>query len=373
MENEIRIKVVNTPKDLQAFIRLPWVIYKKHPNWVPPLMAAQKSLFDFERNPFWKTHEHALFMVMKRGQISARIAVFIPKVSEDSVIGHFGFLETINDQEVFNQLLSHSHKWFQQRGIKEVMGPFNPSIHHESGVLQDSFEERPFIMMPYNPPYYPEFYQRAGFEKAMDFCAYSIPRAEKILDARLIKVTDKLMLNLQLSIRSANKKRPVREFDILHRLYNRSFEDHWGFENLSKEAFNHLATDLMQIADPDLLLIAEKEGVPVGFVLCVPNFNEVLQEIPNGKLWPLGIFKLLWYRRKIKTVRVMTTGVLPEFRDLGIGLTLMRRLTEIIISKGYSGGEISWVAENNPVMNKAATSIGGRPYKKICIYQLKIT
>jgi GNAT superfamily N-acetyltransferase len=373
MENGIRIKEVNTPRALQAFIRFPWTIYENHPNWVPPLMVAQKNLFDFEKNPFWKAHEYALFMALEGGQVKARIAVFIPKTPEGNIIGRFGFLETINDYEVFNQLLRHSLNWFQHRGIQEVFGPFNPSLHHESGVLQDSFEERPFIMMPYNPPYYPEFYQRAGFEKAMDFCAYSIPKAENILDTRLLKVTDKLMLDLQLSIRSANKKLPTREFDILHRLYNRSFEDHWGFAPVSKEEFSHLANDLMQIADPDLLLIAEKDGVPVGFVLCVPNFNEVLQEIPNGKLWPFGIFKLLWYRRRIKTVRVMTTGVLPEFRDLGIGLVLMRKLTENVISKGYSGGELSWVAENNPVMNKAADSISVRPYKKIRIYRIKTT
>jgi len=372
MKNGIRIQAVNTPKDLKTFIRFPWIVYKNQPNWVPPLIVTQKELFHFEKNPFWKAHEYALFLAREGDQVKGRIAVFFPKPSSDKAVGHFGFLETINAYEVFTQLIDHALSWFRERGIHEVMGPFNPSLHHESGVLLDSYEERPFLMMPYNPPYYPEFYQQAGFEKAMDFCAYAIPNPEKVLDTRLEKVTDYLMQKHQLTIRPANKKESSREFEVLRHLYNRSFEGHWGFEPIDKEAFDHLGADLMQIADPDLILIAEKDGEAVGFVLCVPNFNEAFRKIRNGKLWPFGLLKLLWYSRKIKTARIMVIGALPELRHLGIGPVLMRKLTEQGIKKSYQGGEISWVAEENLMMNKMAESFHGKRHKNIRIYRMKI-
>lgn len=372
MKNTLHIQTVDTPEKLQTFIQLPWKVYQDQPNWVPPLLVAQKELFNFEKNPFWKNHEHALFLAYKQKEVKGRIAVFYPKPGTSRKSGHFGFLETVKEYEVFDCLFRHGLEWLRQRNIHEITGPFNPSLHHESGVLLEGFEEPPFLMMPYNSPYYPDFYQKAGLETAMDFYAYSIPQAEKILDTRLVRITDYLMQKHQLSIRPANKKQQAGEFEILRQLYNRSFEGHWGFEPLDKAAFDHLAADLMQIADPDLILIAEKEGLPVGFVLCAPNFNEVFKRIRNGRLWPLGLLKLLWYSRKIKTVRVMTIGVLPEFKHLGIGPVLMRKVTEKIIEKGYIGGEISWVAENNHLMNKAAESISGKRYKKTRIYQMKI-
>ncbi len=372
MKSTLKILEVITDKDLRAFIHFPWKVYKRFPAWVPPLLIAQRELFDFQNNPFWKTHEYALFAAFEGNEMKGRIAVFYRKTSTSPTTGHFGFLETYQNYDIFEQLLAHAIQWLSKRGLKKIMGPFNPSLHHESGVLLEGFDYPPFLMMPYQPPYYHQFFQKAGMKKAMDFYAYNIPQAQSILDARLVSITDYLTQKKQISIRSIKKRQKREELEVLRRLYNRSFEGHWGFEPLDREAFDHLAAELMQIADPDLLLLAEKEGRAVGFVLCVPNFNEVFRRIRHGRLWPFGILKILWYKRKIKTVRVMTIGVLPEFRHLGIGPVLMRKITEKIIEKGYIGGEISWVAENNDLMNKAAESISGRKYKRTRIYKMEI-
>ena len=368
MKNRIQIREVVSPGDLTAFLRFPWQIYRYDPNWVPPLMVAEKALFNPRKNPFWKAHEYALFMAYYEGIPRARIAVFLSRAN-DQEIGHFGFWEMSNDEQIALELWRAAENWFLAKGVRTVQGPYNPSLHHQSGVLLEGFERPPFLMMPYNPAYYPGIYEKAGLEKAMDFRAYSIVRARSILNTRLKPVTDYLLRKHRLTVRSADPKHRAAEFVILRDLYNASFHNHWGFSPLDQESFDHLANDLLQVADPDLILIAEKDTIPVGFVIGVPNFNEILIKIRNGRLLPLGLIRILLQRKKIRTVRVMTLGVLPDYRKYGVAPLLMRKITEKIIEKGYIGGEISWVAEDNFAMNKLADDIDGHPWKKTRIYQ----
>ncbi len=39
----IKIKPVETKKELKQFIMLPFELYKNDPNWVPPLIMDQKK------------------------------------------------------------------------------------------------------------------------------------------------------------------------------------------------------------------------------------------------------------------------------------------------------------------------------------------
>jgi GNAT superfamily N-acetyltransferase len=372
MPPPISILPVEHPRDLTTFIRLPWTIYQHYPHWVPPLLAAQEDLFDFQQNPFWFHREYSLVLAVRNHQAVGRIGVFVAKTGDGARQGTFGFLECIDEYDVFHALTEHAISWLRERQVMNITGPFNPSLHHESGVLLEGFDKTPYFMMPYTAPYYPALYERAGFSTAMNFRAYAIPVAQTILDERLVSATSYLMKKNGITVRSADKQRTGEELKTLHYLYNQSFSEHWGFEPVNQEEFLHLSEGLLQIADPELILMAEQAGKPIGFVLCVPDFNEVFRRIKDGKLWPTGLLKLLWYKRKIKNVRVMTIGVLPAYRKTGAGPILMRKITEKIIEKGYQGGEISWVAEDNLAMIQSAEKIGGILDKRTCLYTKKL-
>jgi GNAT superfamily N-acetyltransferase len=146
----------------------------------------------------------------------------------------------------------------------------------------------------------------------------------------------------------------------------------WGFTPIGDSEFAAFAADLKRILDPDLVLFAECRGEPVGFVLALPNLNEAFIRIRDGRLLPFGLLKLLWYRRRIRSVRVILAGMLPEWQRRGAGSLLYSEITRRIIAKGYSGAEMSWVLEDNLLMNRAAQLLGGHVHKTYRVYRKEV-
>jgi len=121
--------------------------------------------------------------------------------------------------------------------------------------------------------------------------------------------------------------------------------------------------------DKDFVLVAEKDGKIIGFTLTIPNINEVLVDVKRGRLFPTGIFKLLFNRKKIKSLRVITLGVLEKHRTLGIEACFYVRLMKKSMEKGYVGGEASWILENNEMMNRELKNIKSEIYKTYRLYE----
>jgi GNAT superfamily N-acetyltransferase len=138
---------------------------------------------------------------------------------------------------------------------------------------------------------------------------------------------------------------------------------------MTRDEFDFMADDFRKIVDPELVLIAEFRGEPVGFLLGLPNYNEVLIRIGSGRLFPLGLFKVLWYKHRIQGVRVITLGIKRDYQGFGLGSLFYAEIARRIVDRGYAHAEMSWVMEDNTGMNKAARLLGGRVYKTYRVYQ----
>ena len=231
-------------------------------------------------------------------------------------------------------------------------------------------------MMPYNPPYYAELLESYGMKKAMDLYAYDIGVDYFNHSNKLQRVADRLRKKSSIKVRPVNMKNFRGEVEIIRQVYNDAWSRNWGFVPMSEEEFDHLAKDLKQIVDPRVVLIAEQEvngNVPraVGFLLAVPDLNRALKKI-NGRLLPLGLLKLLWHSRKINSIRVITMGGILEFQNLGLGSILLDEIYRRGPAAGFPTGEMSWVLENNVMMNRAAELIGGRRTKTYRIYEMPV-
>ena len=184
--------------------------------------------------------------------------------------------------------------------------------------------------------------------------------------ARVEKVLQK---KYQVKIRPVNLKNFNEELEIVREIYNDAWAPNWGFVPMTREEFDFVADDFKQIIDPNLVLIGEYKGEPIGFALVVPNYNEVFNKIRNGKLLPFGLFKFLWYKRKINNVRIIILGTKQKYQKLGLGALFYTETMRRAKAGGYYGGEMSWVLEDNELMNKAAVMMGGKIHKKYRIYE----
>ncbi|MEN6445263.1 MAG: GNAT family N-acetyltransferase [Candidatus Cloacimonas sp.] len=370
----VKVIPVDSKKQLHDFIMLPFTLYKNEPNWVPPLIGDQKKLFNPKKNPYYQHSEGKLFLAFKDGKLAGRISAHSNtqhNKEHHENIGFFGFFECLNDQETANALFEAAYEWNRYRGFTSLRGPMNFSVNQECGLLVDGFEYPPMVMMPHNFPYYPVLYENYGLTKTMDLYAFiseyhSIP--QRI--AEMAEVISKRN-NVQIRSLSYDKKQRKKDIETVFEIYTKAWQYNWGNVPMTKPEFDNLVAELLPIADPDLVFIAEVDGKLAGFSLTLPNFNEVLK-VMQGRVNPLTILKALKAKKHITSVRVITMGIVKEFQGRGIDTLLYYHSFKNGLPKGYYRSEFSWVLENNMPMINVAEKLGAKIYKTYRLYDKAI-
>ncbi|MBN2543272.1 N-acetyltransferase [bacterium] len=366
----LSIKTVVSKEDLGNFIRLPWQVYKGDKNWVAPLLGEEMKFYDPQKNPFFDHSDVVLFLAMSGHYLKGRIAAIIDRNYMDfhnEKTGFFGCFESVNDKEVSEMLFSAASDWLREHGMSMMRGPMNFSTNNTCGLLVNGFDQPPVVMMTYNPGYYIDLYENYGLRKAKDLYAYLYVETEGKIPDLLERNAPRLEKRGGFHVRKIDMKNFDEEVKLIKKIYNAAWEDNWGFVPMTDSEFDHLANDLKMIVDPDLVFVAEVNGEPVGFSLAIPDINYALNRI-NGRLLPFGIFKLLYHKRRIHKLRVITMGVIKGFRNRGIDLIFYYYTFKEGFARGYDRAEMSWVLEDNFMMNKALEKIGAEIYKTYRIY-----
>ena len=147
------IREATRPSVLKEFIQFPYMLYRRHPHWVPPLISEEKKFLLPKHNLFLRRNDVALFVGYKEQRPVGRIAAIFnndhQKIHRDNV-GFFGFFDAIEDVEVAEKLFVTAARWVKERGAEVLRGPTNFSLNNISGVLVEGFENPPSILMPYN-------------------------------------------------------------------------------------------------------------------------------------------------------------------------------------------------------------------------------
>jgi GNAT superfamily N-acetyltransferase len=366
---------VENEADKMRFIKFPWQIYKGNKYWVPPLIFDVRNNLNTRKNPFYKHAEIELFLAEKDdGKLVGRIAAIKNdnhnKFHEDKA-GFFGFFESVDDHDVSDLLLDTACQWCKNKGFDTVIGPVNPSTNDECSLLIDGFDKVPVILSPYNPPYYRDMIESFGFEKGNDLFAYYIPatviKDDKVMNklermAKLIKSKEGIVT------RKINMKDLDNEVKRIETVYNDAWVKNWGFVPLTTEEFEFMKSNLKALVDPDIVFFAEMDGEPAGFSLALPDYNQIFKKL-NGRLFPFGVLKILTGKKKIDIMRVWSMGVRYKYQKRGVDSVFYLETIREGNRKGYKGGDISWVLEDNLPMRQTAEKLGAHIYKTFRIYK----
>lgn len=373
-QTAIEIRPVHTRSEQNQFIKFPWQIYQGDPHWVPPLIVDMKNMMNRKKCPFFEHSEAEFFMAFRNGKPVGRIAAILNNRHNDvhkEQIGFFGFFECINDREVSRALFGAATDWCRQKGLVALRGPANYSQNETCGLLIDSFDSSPVVLMTYNPPYYIDLVEDFGLQKVMDLYAYYLESAQN-LPQRLIDFAEAMKKRTHITVRSIRLKDFWEEVEKVKFVYNSAWAPNWGFVPLTDKEITHLAKELRSALDPDIVFMAEDAGRPIGFSLTIPDMNQALK-VANGRLFPFGLLKILRRARKIDGVRVVIMGIIPEYQKIrGIDSIFYWETFRRGTAKGYKWGEFSWILENNVMMNRAAQLMGARVYKTYRMYQMPI-
>lgn len=368
--DQCSITFVTEKRDFKRFIDFPYKHYVSDEHWIAPLKIQQKEILDVNKHPFYKNAEIALFIAEFNGQTAGRIAAINNRVYNEfhgENAGFFGFFESIDNQQVANLLFKVAEDWLKDRGLKTIYGPVSPNMMGEMGALVEGFEHDPSMMMPYNKPYYDQLISNAGYSKHVDLLAFRID--DKKIDLERINKADEIVKRRlpDLVIRDVNMKDLKNEAKIIREIFNKAWAKNWGFTPLSIEEFDYLVKDLKLILDTDFANIAEINGQPVAFSISLPDLNVVLKKM-NGTLFPTGIFKLLYHKNKIRSIRTALMGVLPEWQGRGIDTIMHQRAVGKGLKRGFYTSELSWLLETNTSMINVALRLGAWEEKRYRIY-----
>jgi len=375
--SNIEISEVISRRERNAFIKFPWRIYVNDPAWVPPLIIERKAFLDRKRHPFYRHGDAALFLARKNRKIAGRImASDDPNYNalHQSNVGCFGLFECIDNRDVAAALFERAENWLRERGRTEIMGPIDYSTNYICALLIDGFQFPPTILTAHNPPYYKDLIESCGFTKAKDWYAWWFADPARAA-ARLRPLGERFRKRLAVTIRAGNLKNIREESRRLRQIYNQAWKNNWGFVPFTEAEIEFMTQELSQLIIPEFTLIAEVADEPAGFILCVPDINVALRHI-NGRLttfgFPIGLLKLLYYKSRIRTARLIALGVIEKYRRAGIAEMLVLRIVEDAMIKHGFTGELSLTLEDNFMINRFLEAIGAHRYKTYRIYSKSI-
>jgi hypothetical protein len=359
---------------LEPFLDVVSYIYRDDPNYVRPLDMDMKQRLS-RKNPLFQHAEGTLFTAHRNGYCVGRVSAQIDRehiARHKDDAGFFGFLDTIEDEEVSGALLEAAAGWLRERGMKRMRGPISMSINEELGCLVEGFDTPPMILMQHHRPYQGGLIEKAGLAKLKDFFAWRYTVGD--VSRRAQKAHDDIAALPEVKSRHIDMKNLEADLRVVMDVFNDAWSENWSFVPFTEAELVKMGEDLKMIAIPELSLITEVDGEPAAFAIALPNINELIRDM-NGKLFPGGIAKLMWRLKVVgpKTARLALLGIRKKYRNhrkyaalSAYTYTKMNRAGRDI---GIQWGELSWTDEDNGPVNVGIKFMGGKVYKRYRVYE----
>ncbi len=359
-------------KQVQAFLNLPFQLYKDTPQWVPPLEGEARLYLDPGRHPFYKHSQAAFFLAVRNGLPVGRLAVLKNRRYNDyngTRAGFFTLFECENDPQAACRLFEAASNWARERGLTELTGPKGFTVLDGFGMLVKGFEHRPAFGMPYNPPYYPELLERLGFQMVSEAVSgYLNPQAD--FPERIHQLSAKIQQRRGLHIARYQTRNDLRALvPHLKELYNGALEGTTGTYPLEDDEVQMMADQMLWFADPKLVKVVMKGKKPVGFLLAYPDISAAVQKT-RGKLLPFGWLTLLRALKTTDWININGAGMIDEYRGLGGTAILFSEMYKTIRESGqFRHAELVQIGLENDRMQRELRDLGIDFYKAHRLYR----
>ena len=374
---QIRKIDLSSKRDVRKFVMFPFRLYKGCEHWVPPLISSETKKLNPEIHPFYQ-HSSAEFYVVedRRKKVLGRIALqhntrHNEQLGEKS--GLFSFFEVVENEEAANLLFDTAETWGRKMGFDQLIGPKGLLNTESGGVLIEGFNQTAAMNIPYNYPYYQEYYEKAGYTKKRDSLSGYIFIPPVDVPERVRRIAERVMEKRGYSIKSFESKDDMRAMvaEAQHVL-NESFQDGVTFVEMTDAEFALAAEDLISIADPSLIKVVMREDKIIGYLFAYHDLREGLKKA-RGRLFPFGWWHLMQDQKRTKWINVNGLGILPEYQGMGANAILYTALGDTIQSKGqFEHCDTVFIGEENYNSFSDNVTMGVEWYKRHRMYEKKL-
>lgn len=374
LPDSIEVVPVETARDRERFLQLPWRLQGGDPCWVAPTRSRQRAFLDPRRGPFYEFGEAALFLAVREGRDIGRISAHVSRRYEhfhDGATGFFGFFECENDPAAAGRLLAAAADWVRARGKTRLVGPLSFTIYDEIGLLVDGFDSLPALLLTHNPPCYAPLITAHGFRKSVDWHALRISSRDidpAAMEAQAAEIIHQAGLQMRKPVPAEVLRRAPEIMD----LFNEAWAGNWGHIPFTSTQFNTILRELRPLLRSDLIRIVCDGDRIVGFTITIPDLNPLMREL-NGRLnlWHMIRLYRAAQHQPLKRVKTVLLGIRRAYRN--------RRLHDAMILDTYAHlirtqplleqGDCSLICEQLRVFIRSLERYGARPYKTYRIFE----
>jgi GNAT superfamily N-acetyltransferase len=337
LTDDIEIRQVVTSKDLDQFIKFPFILYNRNPYWCPPLKFDERNTLLKTKNPAFDYCEAEYWLAFLNGKPVGRIAGIINHneiVRWNKRLVRFGWIDFIDNLEISRALVTAVAKWAGEKGMDGIHGPLGFTDMDPEGMLIDGFDQISSLAAIYNYPYYMVHMEQLGFRKATDWVQFEIKVPDVIPD-KVERLTRTVLRKYDLRLLNAEKASQIRPYaPKLFAMYNDAFHDLYGFTALTQKQMDNYTKQYFGFIRPEFVsIVLDTNDDVVGFGITMPSLSIALQKA-NGSLWPFGFIHLLRAMRKNDSIHMYLLGVRPDYQGKGVLALVYHELTRAYIREG---------------------------------------
>ncbi|AUP77196.1 GTP cyclohydrolase [Flavivirga eckloniae] len=317
----IILKEVQTKKELKAFVKFPFKLFKNSKYWVPPIISEEIKTLDKTENPVFNDAEARMFLAYKNNEIVGRIAAIINWIEvKDQAVKkmRFGWFDVIDDIDVTKALLDKVIEIGKEKNLDFVEGPVGFSNLDKVGVLTEGFDQIGNMITWHSHSYYADHLRELGYDVAKSY-SENIMNFQNMDSSFFVRMQGIIKKRYQLKALCFTKNKDILPYtDEMFDVFSKSHEVLSSFVKINDEQREYFKKKFIGFLNPEYVkFVLDKDDKLVGFGIVTPSYAKALQKM-KGKLFPFGIIHLLRAKKHAKTVTFYLIGILPEYQNKGV-------------------------------------------------------
>ncbi|MBR1504055.1 MAG: N-acetyltransferase [Prevotella sp.] len=352
MKDGIKVIKVTTHKEMNDFLRLPEIIYRNIPQYVPDFESDVLGAFNEKTNPGLEFSDIQPFVAYRGKEVVGRIVGIVNRKANKKwkmKNVRFSMIEFIDDHNVSRALIETIEEWGRGFGMQKIHGPLGVTDFDKEGMLVEDFDLMGSMTAIYNPPYYPQHMEALGFEKEVDWQQVRIDIPEEV-PAKYARVAQYARETIGLRVIKCTRDEIKGEMgQRAFKLFNQAYEPIFGFSELSTKQVDFFLKKYVSLIDMELIPIIENDkGEVVGAAVTMGSLTQALQK-SKGRLLPMGWYHLL---RSLKwknegNAEMLLIAIRPDYQGLGVNAMFFDDLIPIYNRLGIKWAETGPQLEDN--------------------------
>lgn len=350
---KVEVRKVTCRQSMDDFVRLPRLMYRGVPQYVPDLERDVVAVFCRKSNPGLEFSDVQPFVAYRDDVPVGRIAGIVNRKANErwqQRVVRFGLIEFIDDLDVSRALLDAVAQWGQEQGMDTLQGPLGITDFDKEGMLVEDFHLTGTMNTIWNPDYYPRHMEALGFQKAVDWLQIriGIPKETPLRYSRTAQyVREQIGLRVvKMGDAGIEPRRYARQ---ALEMFNEAYAPIFGFSALSETQITAFLDRYLPLLDRQMApIVLNEQGEVVGAAVTIGSLSRALQKA-DGRLWPTGWYHLLkalkWKHED--TVEMLLVGVRPDYQGMGVNALFFDDLIPIYNRYGFKWAETGPQLEDN--------------------------